>query len=497
MATKNEKVINPPEVVETTDNMIVAPAQREKIKIPKNLLILLLVCVIALPGAYFLYSSFAGTSGNNAYCEPIEQPKNLLPGAKFPFKMDCTNTGTTTWTTSTGYKLGTQNPQDNSIWGTGRVEMDVDPLTHQPALVKPGGKVRFTRELTAPKTAGTYIFSWKMLREGYEWFGNIPGAYQIKVSATAINNADCRVTSTVPTAAIATGSKFDTTIMCINTGSTTWTKAAGYKLGSQSPQDNTIWGTGRVEFYYFNDTYWPGQQAKFVVTATAPKVAGTYPFAWRMLREGYLWMGPSAMGPYQIKVVNTPTPTPTSVIPVTGITITPASDAVTITGPKGTTYQFWAKVTPPNATNAKVVWRTGNSAFATVNQSGLVSSVASAQTWLYATTVDGNKEASVRFNINITALAPIITEISHDHGTPPSTNSMKITWATNVLSTSQVEYGLTPDLGTLTALDSTMVNGHAVTLTGLVTQKTYYIRVISVGANGQKSTGTTEAITMP
>ncbi|MEI6266984.1 MAG: Ig-like domain-containing protein [bacterium] len=67
MATKEEKVIKPPKSIETTDKMLVSPVKK-KLMIPKNFLILLLVCVITIPGAYLLYRSFAsvGTQSTTA-----------------------------------------------------------------------------------------------------------------------------------------------------------------------------------------------------------------------------------------------------------------------------------------------------------------------------------------------------------------------------------------------------------------------------------------------
>jgi len=75
-----------------------------------------------------------------------------------------------------------------------------------------------------------------------------------------------------------------------NTGSTTWTKAAGYKLGSQNPQDNTNWGLARVELDAA-DSIAPGQQKTFSFTVTAPSAVGIYNFQWRMLKEGVAWFG--------------------------------------------------------------------------------------------------------------------------------------------------------------------------------------------------------------
>lgn len=78
-----------------------------------------------------------------------------------------------------------------------------------------------------------------------------------------------------------------------NTGTTAWTPEAGYKLGSQSPQDNQHWGFGRL---HLSGAIAPGQEALFGAVFTAPSTPGTYAFHWRMLREGVHWFG--ATTPY-------------------------------------------------------------------------------------------------------------------------------------------------------------------------------------------------------
>lgn len=78
-------------------------------------------------------------------------------------------------------------------------------------------------------------------------------------------------------------------VTAANTGSTTWTPTGGYRLGSQDPQDNTTWGTSRVELA--EPTVDPGQTASFDFTVTIPGGPGTYPFRWQMVREHNHWFG--------------------------------------------------------------------------------------------------------------------------------------------------------------------------------------------------------------
>src|SRR5262245_48026747 len=76
--------------------------------------------------------------------------------------------------------------------------------------------------------------------------------------------------------------------------------------------------------------------------------------------------------------------------------------------------------------------------------------------------------------------APAITDLT----ATPTINGATITWTTNVLSTTQVEYGPTVTYGSLSALDSTLVTSHSVTLTGLPQASTYHYRARSADGSG-------------
>lgn len=90
-------------------------------------------------------------------------PAAMTAGQSYAVSLAMRNTGTNTWTAAEGYKLGSQNPQDNQTWGFSRVVV--------PGTVGPGQEVTFNFTLTAPSTAGTYSFQWQMLRESVTWFG--------------------------------------------------------------------------------------------------------------------------------------------------------------------------------------------------------------------------------------------------------------------------------------------------------------------------------------
>src|SRR3954471_8265743 len=68
-----------------------------------------------------------------------------------------------------------------------------------------------------------------------------------------------------------------------------WTAAEGYRLGSQSPANNTTWGPGRVELPRASVA--PGEEVTFAFPVTAPATPGTRSFQWRMQQEGVEWFG--------------------------------------------------------------------------------------------------------------------------------------------------------------------------------------------------------------
>jgi|TARA_B110000967_G_scaffold80024_1_gene82793 hypothetical protein len=75
-----------------------------------------------------------------------------------------------------------------------------------------------------------------------------------------------------------------------NVGTITWTKASGYFLGSQNPQDNTTWGLNRVSLGD-DDNILPNEEKTFEFDITAPTIAGNINFQWRMLQDGVEWFG--------------------------------------------------------------------------------------------------------------------------------------------------------------------------------------------------------------
>jgi hypothetical protein len=89
-------------------------------------------------------------------------PTVMQAGRMYDVVVRVRNSGTKTWTAGS-YRLGSQNPHDNSNWGMNRVLLDAD--------VAPGEQKDIAWRIAAPAVPGNYNFQWRMLQELIEWFG--------------------------------------------------------------------------------------------------------------------------------------------------------------------------------------------------------------------------------------------------------------------------------------------------------------------------------------
>lgn len=121
-------------------------------------------------------------SGNFAVPTPVPNAQYVGQSVNATMQMGTTqtvtiqfkNTGTRTWTTAAGFKLGSRNPFDNSTWGTSRVAL--------PSDTAPGQTATFTFQVQAPSAPGSYNFQWAMLQEGVLWFGDTSANLGITVN---------------------------------------------------------------------------------------------------------------------------------------------------------------------------------------------------------------------------------------------------------------------------------------------------------------------------
>lgn len=111
---------------------------------------------------------------DSQFLSQISPPSKIALGSTASVSVVFRNTGSATWKSVDGYRLGSQNPQDNTNWGFGRVELPV-------SAVEPQKDVTFNFTVTAPTTDGIYGFQWKMVRDGVEWFGQATTNVDVEV----------------------------------------------------------------------------------------------------------------------------------------------------------------------------------------------------------------------------------------------------------------------------------------------------------------------------
>jgi alkylated DNA repair dioxygenase AlkB len=214
-------------------------------------------------------------------------PSSVAAGQRFPVSVTMRNAGSTTWTSggTNPVRLGSQNPQDNTTWGLGRVEL--------PGPVAEDAQVTFQFTATAPSAPGSYHFQWRMVHEGVAWFGDLTPDVAVTVNPPPpdpAGNGSAFVSQIVPTSMVV-GDDAQVSVTMRNTGRTTWYAggAHGFRLGSQDPQDNQTWGLNRVDV---PQPVAPGQQVTFSFTVTPARI-GLVPFQWQMVQETVNWFGPA------------------------------------------------------------------------------------------------------------------------------------------------------------------------------------------------------------
>jgi len=136
--------------------------------------------------------------------------------------------------------------------------------------------------------AGDHTLTARARAASGQWYA-LGGSRQVSALGAAYVSM-----SGVPSS-VARGASFTVTLTMRNTGSETWRESTRHRLGSQSPQDNLTWGTGRI-LLGASEAIASGQQATFRAQLRAPPTAGSYGFQWRMVEDGVAWFGSATPG---------------------------------------------------------------------------------------------------------------------------------------------------------------------------------------------------------
>jgi RHS repeat-associated protein len=242
------------------------------------------------------------TRGNDAVFSSQVVPPSMTQGQTVPVTVSMTNTGTSTWTGGLYYLASVG--AGASAWSVVRAELPTGPVGPVQRAVSPGQTVTFTFNVVAPNTPGTYNFQWQMVQDGVEVFG--AAAPNVTVNVVAAINGAAYQSQVVPST-MQPGQTYPITVMMTNTGTSTWTQANSYRLGSAAPPGSTWWTTVRAELPVTSVA--PGASATFTFNVTAPSTAGTYTFQWQMLQELVEWFG-APTAPVVVTVAAPPPPPP-------------------------------------------------------------------------------------------------------------------------------------------------------------------------------------------
>lgn len=132
--------------------------------------------------AAFLLNPFAAFAQFDALFVSQYVPTEMVAGKTYSVSVTMKNMGGATWKWGEPYRLGSQSPQDNLIWGLNRSDI-LWETDHQ-------DNVDFRFQVKAPDVPGRYNFQWQMLLEGVRWFG-------AKTPLVSVNVVDGRWTPVI------------------------------------------------------------------------------------------------------------------------------------------------------------------------------------------------------------------------------------------------------------------------------------------------------------
>lgn len=225
--------------------------------------------------ATFNASGGGGCQGDCAQYISQDVPAAAGTGQLFSVSITMKNVGTTTWTAADQYRLGSQNPENNSTWGLVRVNV--------PSTVSPGQQVTFNFNPTAPSSPGNYNFQWRMLRENVQWFGDFTPNTVINVTSgppppppgNCTDNSSITFTDSIPDT-LNPGQKESFIVRVTDSGDTRWYHGNAYQFLQQSNLSISP-SYGRLSHGVY-----PGDQVDWTFILTAPSSPGTYTLNMRM-----------------------------------------------------------------------------------------------------------------------------------------------------------------------------------------------------------------------
>jgi len=211
---------------------------------------------------------------NGAQYVSQSAPSTMVSGQSYPVTVTMKNSGSATWTAAAGYRL---DCIQGALWSKATVALAGGDS------IAPGQSKTFSFNVIAPPSGGANAMQWRMDKSGSK-FGEATPALSINVTAPD----DAHFVSQLVSTTFAPGASFTAKVTMQNTGTTTWTQAAGYCLLSVNPTNNKTWGTNRL-LVPSSASVTPGSSIVLFNTLTAPVTPGIYNMQWQMYKNGVLF----------------------------------------------------------------------------------------------------------------------------------------------------------------------------------------------------------------
>jgi len=248
----------------------------------------------------------------------IQAPERMVCNEKYDVSVTLRNVGTYTWTEADLFRLGA-SPYNQFMWsdykdgGYSNSVTDQRVFLSSADIIEPQQIKTFSFKITAPSTAGTYNLSTCMVRDGVTWFGS---TYTKSIQVVNASEMEARLVSIDAPDEIVQGQRATVSFTFKNIGTSTWTAADNYRLGSLvlTKDEQTHYAIPNVfewtdfadggysnsvsdqrAFLSVNDSIAPGQSKTFTFDIIAPYGRGKFILSGKMVREGYGWFGDNAI----------------------------------------------------------------------------------------------------------------------------------------------------------------------------------------------------------
>lgn len=258
-----------------------------------------------------------GQQGYDSVVTDIQWPERMVANEKYDVKVTVRNTGVYTWARSTLYRLGStaSNQFAWSDWQDGgeNNQSNYRAYLSTTEFIEAQQTKTFSFKITAPATAGTYNFGCQMVRDGVTWFGS---EYTKSIQVVNAGQYEARLTSISAPDEIIEGQTASVSFTFKNIGTSAWTAANDYRLGSLDQHAQNVKAIpNRFEWTNFTnggisssvfegaqranlaagDSIAPGQSKTFTFDIIAPYGSGKHVVSARMVRDGYSWFGDEAV----------------------------------------------------------------------------------------------------------------------------------------------------------------------------------------------------------